>query len=68
MEFKNDYIISTGCSEEYAFLEIKKNLEIQYFYNAVILKNKFPKELIFLIQEYNECIDGFFFSLIDHLI
>jgi hypothetical protein len=70
MEIKEtiDSIISQSEGIQFALIgEIQKDSEIEYYYNAKLLVNNFPQELVNLCQEFYECVDTFSMVIADEI-
>lgn len=62
-----DFIVSGKTGETYAVVELRKDKNIEFFYEGDILEYQFPAILADLIDEHDELISGFSIALLDEV-
>jgi hypothetical protein len=68
IQSKTDNIISYAGNINFALIkDIRKHPEIEYYYEATLIENSFPQELIDLCKDFYECIDSFSMVIADEI-
>lgn len=68
LQLKTDNIISSTGNIDFALINnIQKHPEIEYYYEAKLIENLFPQELIDLCKDFYECVDSFSMVIADEI-
>lgn len=62
-----DYIVSKETNEIIGLINVCKDPNVPFLYSGKIIENKFPEDLILVLNEYVDAVNELTFSTLDEI-